>query len=97
MANYSQPADEIKNIIRKGYPDGLDSATAVKHISVLVARVNELERALMPFVKVGSSPNYGDMMVSVMYKNCADAANVMDRTQSVPVGAKHETFIPAEY
>jgi hypothetical protein len=97
MTNYSQPADEIKSIIRKGYPDGLDSSTAAKHISVLAARVNELERALIPFVKVGSSPNYGDTMVSVLFKNCADAANVMDRTQSIPVGSKVETFTPAEY
>ena len=97
MANYSQPADEIKNIIRRGYPDGLDSATAARHISILAARIVELERALMPFVKVGSSPNYGDTMVSIMHKNCADAANVMDRTQSVAVGSKIETFIPAEY
>jgi hypothetical protein len=97
MRNLSLPVDEIKNTVRRAYPDGLDSATAAKHISVLVARVNELERALMPFVKVGISPNYGDTMVSVLHQNCADAANVMDRTQSVPVGTKMETFTPAEY
>jgi hypothetical protein len=97
MRNYSQPADEVRNLVRRGYPDGLDSQTGVKHISVLVARVNELERALMPFVKVGSSPNYGDTMVSVLHVNCADAANVMDRTQSIPAGTKIETFTPAEY
>jgi hypothetical protein len=97
MRNHSQLADEIRNIVRKGYPDGLDSATAAKHISVLVARVNELERVLLPFLKVGSSPNYGDTMVSVQFKNCADAANVMDRTQSIPMGTKVETFTPAEY
>ena len=97
MKNYSQPADEIRNMVRRGYPDGLDSQTAVKHISVLIARINELERALLPFVKVGSSPNYGDTMVPVMHQNCADAANVMDRIQSVPAGTKVETFTPAEY
>jgi hypothetical protein len=97
MRNHSQLADEIKSMVRKGYPDGLDTATAARQISVLVARVTELERALLPFVKVGSSPNYGDTMVSVQFKNCADAANVMDRTQGIPVGTKVETFTPAEY
>lgn len=97
MPNYSQPADEIKNVVTRGYPDGLDSQTAVKHISVLLARISELERALLPFVTVGSQPNYGDVMALVKHENCARAAYVMDRTQSVPPGTKVETFTPAEY
>ncbi len=97
MRNHSVLADEVKDYARRSYPAGLDNNTAVKHISVLLARVAELERALIPFVKAGMMPNYGDTMIQVLHQNCAEAANVMDRTQSHPLGTKVESFIPAEY
>lgn len=95
MANVAKQVDDIRNTIRRGYPNGLDTREAAKMISVLVKRVTELERVCIPFVKIGISPTYNDPMVQVLHQNCADIANAMDREQSIPMPAE-EIYYPAE-
>jgi hypothetical protein len=98
MANYAQQADKIYNDAKIGFRHGIDEQQYVRDVKLLCNRINELERVVAPFAKVGTLSNYGDSMVSVTHDNCVAAARVMDRQNSFGAGPKalEPEYLPAE-
>lgn len=98
MQNNALAADKIYNDAKRGFQHGIDEQQYVRDVKILLNRINELERAISPFAKVGTLSSYGDSMVSVSYQNCIDAARVMDRQNSVGAGPRppEPEYLPAE-
>ncbi len=81
MANKIPAVEAIQKEIKMGYPNGVSEA--YKMISVLMARIDELERALQPFARVALGDTFSgpEDMVNVYMKHCQGAWRQLDSKQ----------------
>ena len=75
MSKLIPEVDLIRKRVRLGYVEGVD-AQSFRDIPMLLARINELETAMMPFVRLGNSIPSGEL-VYTYHKDCINAAVVM--------------------
>ena len=93
IPNVAVEADLIRRRAKAGFPDGVEN-TALRDMQVLLRRVDELERAIVPFVRVGTLPNHGDPMVSLEHRLCVNAAMIMDRLNTAARAPVQEEYLP---
>jgi len=71
------------------FASGVDEQS-FRDIPLLLARIDELERALQPFARVGNTPS-GSPLVHVYHKDCVSAALML-----TPIITIAPAEIPAE-
>ena len=96
MGNRSLAVESIKNYMRKGYPEGI--APLLKDIPVLFGRIEELERALVPFARKGPGNNDGVPLLQVYHSDCQKAFNVLssDKANDGVMTTPEPEYWPAE-
>ena len=95
MGNRSLAVESIKNYMRKGYPEGI--APLLKDIPVLFGRIEELERALIPFARQGVRDNGGLPLAQVNHADCQKAFNVLSSDRAAgPMTTPEPEYWPAE-
>lgn len=67
--------EHVRKRIKMGFADGVDEQS-YRDLPALVARIDELERALAPFIRVANQPT-DNPLVYVYHKDCVAAALVM--------------------
>lgn len=97
MSNRIQVVEQVKKRIRFGYPEGVDTLSS-KQIPQLLARIEELERALEPFARASvSNQEFPRELVQVYLLDCDAARDKLDPSRSVPADKIDHFFeIPAE-
>ena len=71
MSNVSIEVEQIRDYMRRGMPEGGEAV--IKSIPVLFRRIEELERALVPFARQGLVDNEGKPLINVYHKDCQTA------------------------
>lgn len=92
-------AEFVRDRMRKGWADGIDPQSA-KDIPILIKRIEELERALKPFVSISinesrDNPNSSKPLISCLREDCMHAKDVMDISKSLRPSIQ-DFGIPAE-
>jgi hypothetical protein len=97
MPNTIKTIESIKKRIRLGYPEGVDTLSS-KQIPQLLARIEELERALEPFARVAAlNATFPTELVNVYLRDCDAALDKLDQSRSLPAEKIDNFFdIPAE-
>lgn len=72
MSRLIESVDAVRKRIRMGFANGVDEQS-FRDLPLLMARIDELERALQPFARVGNSPT-GSPLVHVYHKDCVNAS-----------------------
>lgn len=67
----SQKIDEIAKYFRAGMEDGPDPI--IRAMPMILGRIQELERALVPFARAGLKDNEGKPLIQVYHKDCKTA------------------------
>lgn len=80
MPNQIATVDRVAKEMRQGWPNG--TTHLYKVIPALLARISELENALMPFARNGSIPSTNELVYSY-HRDCVQAKDAMDPSQSV--------------
>jgi hypothetical protein len=95
MPNKIREVEVVIKRMKSGYSDGVDPLSN-KQIPELLARIDELERALQPFARIAAlNAKYPSQLVSVYLDDCNRAWAMLDSQQSVQ--PKVEDFgLPAE-
>lgn len=88
--------EDIRKRVKAGFPNGVDMESH-QHIPLLLGRIDELEHAMLPFARIGSTLSSSEPELREVYtRDLSHAFNVMD-----PNNAKKpvvEDFgIPAHY
>lgn len=85
MANLIPQVELVIKRKAAGFPSGVDEESA-RQIPVLLARIDELERALVPFGKAYlTNQEFPRQLVEVYFKDCAKAWELLDRHQGTPI------------
>lgn len=97
--NIAQIISQARERVRVGFPNGADS-TSREQIVALVARVNELEKVLIPFARIANAelttpPVNGNPLVHCYLSDCVSAKKTLDRGV-VPPAPPPNFGIPAE-
>lgn len=95
MGNRSLQVEEIKDYMRRGYPEGIE--VLLKSMPVLFGRIEELERALVPFARKGVDDNGGLPLLYVNHSDCKKAYGVLSSDMaSGPKTTPEPEYWPAE-
>lgn len=96
MANRSIAVENIKDYMRRGYPEGVE--VLLKDMPILFGRIDELERALVPFARKGVANNDGLPLVQVYHNDCKKAYDVLssDVAQKGVLTTPEPEYWPAE-
>lgn len=86
MANHIPVVEKIAYDMRRGFPDG--TTELYKDIPELLARIEELETALVPFARVAQVEQAtahlkSGELVHVYLKDCVNAMHQLDSTQGI--------------
>ena len=82
--NYINQVKKLKKQWHTGMPDGLDESF-FKDAEYLFLRIDELERALVPFsYTYHREKQFGDKLVKVNITDCERASAVLDQQNSYP-------------
>ena len=88
--NHIKLAQAVQTEVARGMPDGL-SEEFLRKIPMLFNRIEELERALIPFARAfDTNKQYNKTMLDVYKKDCQAAFNMLDSTQSIVPSKKFE-------
>lgn len=95
MGNRSIEVENIRDYIRRGYPEGVDPL--LKSLPVLFGRIEELEKALIPFARAGLLDNDGKPLIYVHHSSCKNAFDILssDRAEG-PKTTPEMEYLPAE-
>ena len=95
-ANLINNVNRIRDDYLKGAEDGLDEQFYKRDVPFLFARIEELERSLVPFAHVvEANTGYNKPLINVYYSDCINARNVILTSKSVPL-PKAPSEYPAE-
>jgi hypothetical protein len=101
MPNLINEVDRIVNNMQRGWPDGTHELH--REIPVLLARIKELEDALVPFARVwlaetsvGGVPMNSEYVVQVYLRNCKTAYEQLTTENSVKPKEDNFFSLPAE-
>jgi hypothetical protein len=76
--------EQVEDYVRKGAPDGTEPLG--RAVPVLLARIQELERALIPFARVAARGNPQNLpLVQVYFKDCESAKLKLSRAAALAV------------
>lgn len=96
MQNRIAQVNDIQKRVNAGFPNGVDTESH-QQIPVLLARIKELEFALLPFARIGSTLSSNEPDLRDVYTN--DLRNAYDAMD--PNNTKRDTVedfgIPAHY
>ena len=88
--NYIKHVELIRREIAKGMPDGL-TEDFLRKLPDLFTRIEELERALVPFARAfKNNEQFNDTMLRVYKENCKEAFYVLDSANAVQPPKKYE-------
>ena len=94
--NMINQVNRIRDDYLKGGSDGLDEKFYTRDVPFLFARIEELERALVPFAHVvEANKGYNKPLINVYVKDCVIARSVILTSNSVPL-PKGPVEYPAE-
>ena len=93
MANLILKVEEVEQYMKKGMPDGVEPL--VEYVPYLLNRIYELERALIPFGRVGVQPTK-EQLVKVYTKDCQRAFNVLSKAAAIAAQPTVQVEMPAE-
>lgn len=95
MPNLTHQVEQVQKRIKMGFPDGVDE-TSRTQLQVLLARIQELERALIPFARLAIRPAHDTDELIYCYRTDAIAAwQMLDSNQGI-VPPQEDFGIPAE-
>lgn len=94
MSNVSIQVEQIKDYMRRGMPEG--GEPVIKEIPTLFRRIEELERALVPFARQGLVDNEGKPLVNVYHKDCQHAYRTLSTRFAESLRAPEPEYLPAE-
>ena len=95
MGNRSLEVERVKDYMRRGYPEGIEPL--LKSMPVLLGRIEELERALVPFARKGVDDNGGLPLLQVYHADCKKAFNVLSSEKADgPRTTPEPEYWPAE-
>jgi len=95
MGNRSLAVENIKDYMRRGYPEGVEPL--LKEMPILFGRIEELERALIPFARQGVKDNEGKPLVYVNHNDCKKAFNALSSDKAAgPMSTPEPEYWPAE-
>jgi hypothetical protein len=72
MSRLIESVDAVRKRVRMSFASGVDEQS-FRDIPLLLSRIDELERALQPFARVGNTPT-DTPLVHVYHKDCVNAA-----------------------
>ncbi len=76
--------EQIEDYMRRGAPEGTEPLG--RAVPMLIARIVELERALMPFARIAARGNPTNVpLVSVYYNDCVKAQEKLSREAALAV------------
>ena len=82
MPNRILQVEEVQKRVKAGFPNGCDSESHPQ-IQNLLARIEELETALVPFARVGATLTAQEPATRDVYTaDLAHAYNMLDRRQA---------------
>lgn len=93
--NLMKYVEKLHKDYMRGMPDGLDEEY-FKQIPLLFARIDELERALLPFAQTANRERkYGKELVEVYVKDCENAYDMvaLEKARELP---EPEIYYPAQ-
>jgi hypothetical protein len=94
--NLINQVNRIRDEYLKGAEDGLDEKFYKQDVPFLFARIEELERSLVPFAHVAeSNKGYNKPLINVYHKDCVTALDMVLTSKSVPLPRGTEEY-PAE-
>lgn len=94
MSNLSIEVDQIRDYMRRGMPEG--GEPVIKSINVLFNRIEELERALIPFARQGLAKNDNRPLIEVYHKDCQKAFKTLSSRYAQSVKPPEPEYLPAE-
>lgn len=97
MPNRILQVEEIIKRVKAGYPSGVDTESH-KQIPILLARIEELEAALVPFARIGATLTNNEPEIRDVYtKDVKAAYEVMDRRLAYGPAPIEDFGIPAHF
>lgn len=94
MSNLILQVEALQDYMRRGMPDGPDYV--VKSFPILIARIEELERALIPFARAANKDNQGMPLIHVFHNDCKTAFTKLSKAAAIAATPKPEEWAPAE-
>jgi len=94
MSNVSLEVENIRDYMRRGMPEG--GEPLIKSIPVLFRRIEELERALIPFARQGIKDNEGLPLTQVYHRDCQTAYKALSSKFAESVRPPEPEYLPAE-
>lgn len=94
MSNLSLEVENIRDYLRRGMPEGGEHV--VKSVGVLFRRIEELERALIPFARRGLVDNENKPLINVYHKDCKTAYDVLSEEAARASQPAEPEYLPAE-
>jgi hypothetical protein len=96
MPNRIRQVEEVIKRVRTGYQNGVD-ADSQKQIPEMLARIDELERALQPFARIAAlNAKFPKELVEVYLHDCNRAWAMLDSKQSLAPKPEEPFGLPAE-
>lgn len=84
--NLINHVNKIRDDYLKGGVDGLDEKFYTRDVPALFARIEELERSLVPFAHVvEANKGHNLPLINVYYKDCLNARDMILTSKSVPL------------
>jgi hypothetical protein len=93
--NLSKAADDIKSYYAKGMEEG--AGPLIKDLPILFRRIEELERALAPFARIGLRDNGNLPLIQVYHKDCKHAFETLSEKNALELKKAEEQYLPAEH
>lgn len=75
--------EQIEDYVRRASPEG--SEPLARSVPILLARIQELERCLIPFARIAARGNPGVPLVQVYFKDCESAKLKLSREAALAV------------
>jgi hypothetical protein len=94
MSNVSIQVEQIRDYMRRGMPEG--GEPVIKEIPTLFRRIEELERALVPFARQGLVNNDDKPLINVYHKDCQTAYRALSSKFAESVKPPEPEYLPAE-
>ena len=94
MSNLSTETDKIIAYYKRGMDDGAEPL--IRSMPVLIRRIEELERALIPFARQGLKDNHGLPLIQVYHKDCLNAFKSLSSAAAEAAKPAEPEYLPAE-
>jgi hypothetical protein len=84
MSNLIIQTEQVEDYMRRGAPEGTEPLG--RAVPVLIARIAELERALIPFARAAAQGNPSNLpLTQVYFRDCETARMKLSRAAALAV------------